>query len=120
MTGRKILIALAHHWGLTIGQIQGPRRSHSLARRRHIAMGLCRRYTDLSFPEIGRLFGGRDHSTVIYGDRVYRRLRRAGDRLTVEAGHVVRGLLRRSSPAPVAGDRFVAELIREGVRRAAG
>ena len=33
---------------------------------RHTAMYLCRKHTDLSLPKIGKLFGGRDHSTVSY------------------------------------------------------
>ena len=99
VTGQLILVALANHWRLRLDELTGRRKIYQLCRRRHIAMGLMRRYTAMSFPEIARLFGGRDHSSVIYGDRVYRRLRVAGDRMAVEAGHVVRGLF-RAIPKP--------------------
>ena len=37
---------------------------------RQVAMYLCRRYTQASFPAIGDRFGGRDHSTVIHATQV--------------------------------------------------
>ncbi|MCP4964123.1 MAG: chromosomal replication initiator protein DnaA [bacterium] len=44
----------------------GPSRRQPLARYRQIAMYLCREYTDLSLPKIGKAFGGRDHTTVLH------------------------------------------------------
>ena len=37
---------------------------------RQVAMYLCRRYTDASYPTIGERFGGRDHSTAIHAAQV--------------------------------------------------
>jgi hypothetical protein len=45
------------------------RRTRTLARPRQIAMYLCRMLTPRSLPEIGRRFGGRDHTTVMHGVR---------------------------------------------------
>jgi chromosomal replication initiator protein len=51
------------------------RRSRSVARPRQIAMYLAKRLTTRSLPEIGRKFGGRDHSTVIHAVRKIEQLR---------------------------------------------
>jgi chromosomal replication initiator protein len=40
-----------------------------LVHPRQIAMYLCRELTDASFPEIGRLFGGKDHTTIMHACR---------------------------------------------------
>jgi chromosomal replication initiator protein len=47
----------------------GPKRIRSYARPRQIAMYLSKQLTTRSLPEIGRRFGGRDHTTVIHGVR---------------------------------------------------
>ena len=46
--------------------MHSPRRSRSVARPRQIAMYLAKSITSRSLPEIGRKFGGRDHTTVIH------------------------------------------------------
>ena len=47
--------------------MHSPRRSRSVARPRQIAMYLAKSITSRSLPEIGRKFGGRDHTTVMHG-----------------------------------------------------
>ena len=54
------------HFGISLEDITGGRRTQNLVLPRQIAMYLCRQLLDASFPEIARKFGGRDHSTVIY------------------------------------------------------
>ena len=56
---------VALHFGLTLRELKGSSRLQSVARPRMIAMWLARTLTKLSFPEIGRAFNGKDHSTVI-------------------------------------------------------
>ena len=46
--------------------MHSPRRSRSVARPRQVAMYLAKSITTRSLPEIGRKFGGRDHTTVIH------------------------------------------------------
>ena len=53
------------------------RRAREVARPRQVAMYLCREMTPRSFPEIGRMFGNRDHTTVMYACRQIERLRAA-------------------------------------------
>ena len=50
-------------------QLTGSCRVSDLTKPRHIAMALCKRLTTRSLPEIGRAFGGRDHTTVIHAVR---------------------------------------------------
>lgn len=50
--------------------LRSKRRTRTIALPRQVAMYLCRRYTQASFPVIGDRFGGRDHSTVIHANQV--------------------------------------------------
>lgn len=59
-----ILQSVANFYNIKISDLKGQRRLKQLVRPRHVAMYLVRRHTELSFPEIGRLFGNRDHATV--------------------------------------------------------
>ena len=61
---------IAERYGVSISDLLGKRRTQNIAQTRQLAMYLCRRLTGCSYPEIGALFGGRDHSTVIHAFRV--------------------------------------------------
>ena len=50
-------------------ELKSRRRSKTLVHPRQIAMYLCRELTDASYPEIGRHFGGKDHTTIIHACR---------------------------------------------------
>jgi chromosomal replication initiator protein len=56
---------VAAYFAIKIGDLKSPKRHKAVARPRQIAMYLCRKLTQSSFPEIGQRFGGKDHSTVI-------------------------------------------------------
>jgi chromosomal replication initiator protein len=58
--------AVANRFHIKIAEIRSRRRSKTLVHPRQIAMYLCRELTDASFPEIGRHFGGKDHTTIIH------------------------------------------------------
>jgi len=60
-------VAVFHN--LRSADLTGSKRTRTLTRPRHIAMYLARVHTNLSFPELGREFGGRDHSTIQHGFR---------------------------------------------------
>ena len=57
---------VADYFQVDIGDIRGARRHRSVLYPRQVAMFLCRRLTEASLPEIGRAFGGRDHTTVMH------------------------------------------------------
>nr|WP_203136676.1 chromosomal replication initiator protein DnaA [Microbacterium sp. JZ31] len=61
-----IITATAAYFKLTVDDLYGSSRSQAVAQARQIAMYLCRERTSLSLPKIGQLFGGRDHTTVMY------------------------------------------------------
>jgi hypothetical protein len=60
-----IIAVVAQRYGLKREVMCGPRRDHWVVHPRMLAMYTIRFATDLSYPEIGRLFGGRHHTTVI-------------------------------------------------------
>ena len=53
-------------YGVTVSDLQGPKRHAAISKPRQIAMYLTRQVTQRSYEEIGHFFGGRDHSTVLY------------------------------------------------------
>jgi chromosomal replication initiator protein len=67
VTVESIIQIVADHYNLTNLDIISSRRNKEIAYPRQIAMYLCRTMTDTSLQEIGRLMGGRDHSTILHG-----------------------------------------------------
>lgn len=58
--------ATANYFKIKPEELLTKKRTQSIATARHIAMYLCRELIDLSYPRIGEIYGGRDHSTVIH------------------------------------------------------
>ena len=65
-TPESIIQQVADHYGITVADILSARRNREVARPRQVAMYLVRELTKLSTTRIGEVFGGRDHSTVMY------------------------------------------------------
>ncbi len=63
------------HYNLRLSDITSPRRARAVARPRQVAMFLAKTLTSKSLPEIGRGFGGRDHTTVIHAVKKIEELR---------------------------------------------
>ena len=57
---------VAEYYNIRVSDMHSPRRSRAIARPRQVAMYLVKQLTPRSFPEIGRKFGGRDHTTVLH------------------------------------------------------
>jgi chromosomal replication initiator protein len=66
VTVEEIQRQVASHFQIRMGDMHSARRSRSIARPRQIAMYLSKQLTQHSLPDIGRRFGGRDHTTVIH------------------------------------------------------
>ena len=66
ITTAMIQAQTATYFDVTIEDLCGQSRTHTLTGARQIAMYLCRELTDLSLPKIGAQFGGRDHTTVMH------------------------------------------------------
>ncbi|WP_425517130.1 chromosomal replication initiator protein DnaA [Paracoccus bogoriensis] len=60
---------VAEHYNIRLADMIGPKRARNVARPRQIAMYLSKQMTSRSLPEIGRRFGGRDHTTIMHGVR---------------------------------------------------
>lgn len=63
----QIIKAVCQEFKVAISELKGPRRHRNITVPRQVAMYLVRELTDESLPQIGQMFGGRDHSTVING-----------------------------------------------------
>lgn len=57
---------VAEYYNIRVADMHSPRRARSVARPRQVAMYLAKQMTPRSLPEIGRKFGGRDHTTVMH------------------------------------------------------
>jgi len=66
ITPSEILKVVAAHYGIKVVDLKSKSNSRPIAYPRQIAMFLCKQLTDLSYPEIGKIFNNKHHSTVIY------------------------------------------------------
>ena len=69
VTVEEIQKVVADHFNLRLADMLSSRKERAIARPRQVAMYLVKRLTNRSLPEIGRRFGGRDHTTVMHGVR---------------------------------------------------
>ena len=69
ITVDEIQKTVSEHFNLKQADLLSERRTRAVARPRQIAMYLCKQHTTRSYPDIGRRFGGRDHTTVLHGVR---------------------------------------------------
>ncbi|MEP3330971.1 chromosomal replication initiator protein DnaA [Sedimentitalea sp.] len=67
ITVEEIQRKVSDYYNIRLSDIIGPKRLRSYARPRQVAMYLAKQLTSRSLPEIGRRFGGRDHTTVMHG-----------------------------------------------------
>ena len=66
ITYEGIIKVIAEHYNVKQDELFNKKRTQNIAFPRQVAMYLCRELADLSYPRIGELFGGRDHTTVIH------------------------------------------------------
>ncbi|MGF1502416.1 MAG: chromosomal replication initiator protein DnaA [Paracoccaceae bacterium] len=83
---------VCEHYHLKMNDLTSARRARAVARPRQVAMYLSKTLTAKSLPEIGRLFGGRDHTTVLHAVKRIEELR-ATDTQTAEDLELLRRML---------------------------
>ena len=92
ITVEEIQRKVSEHYNIRLSDMLGPKRLRSFARPRQIAMYLCKKLTSRSLPEIGRRFGGRDHTTVMHGVRRIEDLRNQDSQMSDDLDMLRRSL----------------------------
>ena len=82
VTVEEIQRKVAEHYNVRLSDLIGPKRLRTIARPRQVAMYLAKHMTTRSLPEIGRRFGGRDHTTILHGVRKVEQLRAQDSQLS--------------------------------------
>jgi len=92
ITVDEIQKTVAEHFSLKQSDLLSERRTRAVARPRQIAMWLCKQHTTRSYPDIGRRFGGRDHTTVLHGVRKIEELIASDDQIARDVETLTRKL----------------------------
>jgi chromosomal replication initiator protein len=87
--------AVCAQFHVKMSELKSRRRSKTLVHPRQIAMFLCRELTDSSYPEIGRQFGGKDHTTIIHACRQVSKAKEADTVLQTTLETLKEHILRR-------------------------
>ncbi|MCU1230245.1 MAG: chromosomal replication initiator protein DnaA [Acidobacteria bacterium] len=66
ITAVEIMKVVAAHYGIKVSDLKSKSNARPIAYPRQVAMFICKELTDLSYPEIGKLFNNKHHSTVMY------------------------------------------------------
>ncbi len=90
VTLENIQKTVAEYFKTRTSDLISNKRSRAIARPRQIAMSLSKELTNHSLPEIGESFGGRDHTTVLYGIRKIKELQGIDQRVTEDYNNLLR------------------------------
>jgi chromosomal replication initiator protein len=71
----EIIKSVARHYGLKVSEIKSKNNAKQIAFPRQVAMYLCKNLTELSYPDIGKQFNNKHHSTVMYSVEKISKLR---------------------------------------------
>jgi len=82
--------SVAEYYKMRVSELHSKRRNRQIARPRQLAMALAKEFTNMSLPEIGDAFGGRDHTTVIHACRKIKELIQKDPRIKDDYNHLVR------------------------------
>ncbi|MBT8141285.1 MAG: chromosomal replication initiator protein DnaA [Gammaproteobacteria bacterium] len=83
---------VASYFKIRVNDLTSKTRTRSIARPRQVAMALAKELTRHSLPEIGKAFGGRDHSTVIHAQKKIKALRESDHRMREDYDNLYRTL----------------------------
>ena len=109
---KEIQARCADAYGVKLADLRGPRKIECFAAARRMAMFIARAVTGESFPKLGQLFGGRDHSTVVHACNRFAELAKVDPTLRERAERIVEhlnleprrrvtdGIMQTKSPPP--------------------
>jgi chromosomal replication initiator protein len=83
---------VADYYKIKVSEMYSKKRSRNVARPRQIAMALAKELTQLSLPDIGEAFGGRDHTTVLHACRKIADLRSSNTDITRDVNSLLKVL----------------------------
>jgi chromosomal replication initiator protein len=92
VTVDNIIKTVAEYYKIKVSDLLSKRRTSSLARARQIAMALAKELTNHSLPELGRAFGGRDHTTVLHAFRKIQELKKTNTGIAEDFINLLRTL----------------------------
>tara|TARA_B100000315_G_scaffold260644_1_gene323675 strand:+ start:3315 stop:4646 length:1332 start_codon:yes stop_codon:yes gene_type:complete len=84
--------AVASRFGIKVADIKSKKRTKALVLPRQIAMYLSRDLTELSYPEIGRHFGGKDHTTIMHACKKIEKEKQSGGSVALAIDALTRSL----------------------------
>ena len=93
ITIENIQRVVAEYYNIRVSDLHSKRRSRSITRPRQVAMSISKELTKNSLPEIGDLFGGRDHTTVIHACKKVDELKSSDIKITEDYNNIKRLLL---------------------------
>ena len=85
VTMDEIMKKICHYYNVRMSDLLSPRRSRNIARPRQMAMYLSKNMTSRSYPEIGKQFGNRDHTTVMHAVRKIEELKSQDSQISDDA-----------------------------------
>jgi len=92
VTIENIQKTVAEYYKIRLSDLSGKSRTRSVARPRQLAMALAKELTSKSLPEIGKVFGGRDHTTVLHACRKIKELCESDDGIREDYSNLMRTL----------------------------
>lgn len=83
---------VADFYKIKVSEMYSKKRTRNVARPRQVAMALAKELTQMSLPDIGEAFGGRDHTTVLHACRKIAQLRNTGNEITTDIASLLKVL----------------------------
>ena len=83
---------VAEYYKVRVADLLSSKRTRSVTRPRQVAMALAKELTNHSLPEIGQMFGGRDHTTVLHACRKVQELKDSDNQLAEDYSNLLRTL----------------------------
>ncbi|WP_316169144.1 helix-turn-helix domain-containing protein, partial [Bradyrhizobium sp. SZCCHNR3111] len=96
------------HYRMRMSDMQSSRRMRGLVRPRQVAMYLCRILTSKSLPEIGRRFGGRDHTTILHAIKQIEAFKITDPDIAADVQHLTNLLEEKANEAATVASHRIA------------